>query len=83
LVPEFMLSVAAGLVAGRFIGRFGSRAVLAVGVSVQGLATLPPVFLGCVRVASRTRQPQPPVAGWRRGRLREPALQVAEHKRYG
>ena len=78
-----MLSVAAGLVAGRFIGRFGSRAVLAVGVSVQGLATLPPVFLGCVRVASRTRQPQPPVAGWRRGRLREPALQVAEHKRYG
>lgn len=44
-----LASVAAGLVAGRFIGRFGSRAVLAAGISVQGLATLPLVFLGSSR----------------------------------
>ncbi|MEU4193062.1 MFS transporter [Kribbella sp. NPDC026611] len=39
-------SVAAGVVAGRIIGRFGVRRVLAVSMSVQGLATLPLVFLG-------------------------------------
>jgi hypothetical protein len=39
------------VVAGRFIGRFGSRTVLAVSMSVQGLATLPLVFLGTDRVA--------------------------------
>ncbi|WP_436761816.1 MFS transporter [Streptosporangium sp. V21-05] len=41
-----LASVAAGVIAGRFIGRFGSRRVLAAGLSVQGLATLPLVFLG-------------------------------------
>jgi MFS family permease len=46
-----LASVAAGVVAGRFIGRFGSRNVLAVGLSVQGLATLPLVFLGADRLA--------------------------------
>ncbi|MGI8331691.1 MFS transporter [Actinomadura scrupuli] len=46
-----LAAVAAGVIAGRFIGRFGSRTVLAVGMSVQGLATLPLVFLGADRVA--------------------------------
>ncbi len=41
-----LASVAAGVLAGRVIGRFGARVVLAVGMSVQGLATLPLVFLG-------------------------------------
>ncbi|HEV8561986.1 MAG TPA: MFS transporter [Actinophytocola sp.] len=39
------------MIAGRLIGRFGGRTVLAVGLSVQGLATLPLVFLGADRVA--------------------------------
>jgi MFS family permease len=39
------------VVAGRVIGRFGSRTVLAVGMSVQGLATFPLVFLGAGRGA--------------------------------
>lgn len=39
-------SVAAGVVAGRVIGRLGYRKVLTVGLAVQGLATLPIVFLG-------------------------------------
>ena len=46
-----LASVVAGVIAGRFIGRFGSRNVLAVGLSVQGLATLPLVFLGADRMA--------------------------------
>jgi MFS family permease len=46
-----LAAVAAGVIAGRFIGRFGSRKVLAVGLSVQGLATLPLVFVGADRVA--------------------------------
>lgn len=46
-----LASVAAGMIAGRFIGRFGSRLVLTVGMSVQGLATLPLVFVGDGRVA--------------------------------
>jgi MFS family permease len=41
-----LASVAAGVLAGRFIGRFGGRTVLAVSMSVQGLATFPLVFLG-------------------------------------
>jgi predicted MFS family arabinose efflux permease len=43
-------SVAAGVVAGRIIGRFGCRTVLTASMAVQGLATLPLVFLGTDRV---------------------------------
>ncbi|REE98562.1 MFS transporter [Thermomonospora umbrina] len=46
-----LASVAAGVIAGRLIGRFGTRAVLTAGLSVQGLATLPLVFLGTDRAA--------------------------------
>lgn len=46
-----LASVAAGVIAGRFIGRFGSRAVLTVGLSVQGLATVPLVLLSADRAA--------------------------------
>ncbi len=46
-----LAAVGAGVVAGRAIGRFGSRAVLTAGLSVQGLATLPLVFLGADRLA--------------------------------
>ncbi|MEU5883996.1 MFS transporter [Spirillospora sp. NPDC047279] len=46
-----LASVAAGVIAGRALGRFGGRAVLAAGMTVQGLATLPLVFLGESRVA--------------------------------
>ncbi len=46
-----LASVAAGVAAGRFIGRFGSRPVLAAGMSVQAMATLPLVFLGAGRLA--------------------------------
>jgi MFS family permease len=46
-----LASVVAGVIAGRFIGRFGCRLVLAVGMSFQGLATLPLVFLGADRAA--------------------------------
>lgn len=45
-----LASVAAGVVAGRIIGRFGYRKVLTVSMAVQGLATLPLVFLGTNRV---------------------------------
>nr|WP_042191757.1 MFS transporter [Kibdelosporangium sp. MJ126-NF4]CEL20273.1 Probable transmembrane transport protein [Kibdelosporangium sp. MJ126-NF4]CTQ97499.1 Probable transmembrane transport protein [Kibdelosporangium sp. MJ126-NF4] len=41
-----LASVAAGVLAGRFIGRFGSRTVLITGLLTQGLATLPLVFVG-------------------------------------
>lgn len=44
-----LASVAAGVLAGRFIGRFGSRAVLVAGMAVQGLSILPLVFLGSGR----------------------------------
>lgn len=47
-----LASVAAGVIAGRFVGRFGARSVLAVSVAVQGLATLPLVFLGTHRAAA-------------------------------
>jgi MFS family permease len=46
-----LAAVAAGVVAGRSIGRFGSRRVLTLGVLVQGLATLPLLFLGTDRAA--------------------------------
>ncbi|MFB9679348.1 MFS transporter [Streptosporangium vulgare] len=46
-----LASVAAGVIAGRLIGRFGSRQVLTVGLAVQGLTTLPLVFLGTGQVA--------------------------------
>jgi len=46
-----LASVAAGVIAGRFIGRFGSRRVLVAGLTVQGLMTLPLVFLGADRSA--------------------------------
>ncbi|GAA1586636.1 MFS transporter [Kribbella sancticallisti] len=46
-----LASVVAGVAAGRFIGRFGGRNVLAVSMTVQGLATLPLVFLGADRSA--------------------------------
>ncbi|WP_111552286.1 MFS transporter [Kitasatospora sp. SolWspMP-SS2h] len=45
-----LAAVAAGVIAGRVIGRFGTRAVLTVGLSVQGLATAPLVLLGTDRV---------------------------------
>ncbi|HYJ67863.1 MAG TPA: MFS transporter [Nocardioidaceae bacterium] len=46
-----LVAVAAGPIAGRLIGRVGTRALLATGLSVQGLATLPLVFLGTDRMA--------------------------------
>ncbi|MCX5207732.1 MFS transporter [Kitasatospora sp. NBC_00240] len=46
-----LAAVGAGVVAGRSIGRYGSRKVLAVGMTVQGLATLPLVFVGDARIA--------------------------------
>ena len=46
-----LAAVAAGVVAGRLIGRFGGRIVLTVGLAVQGLATLPLVFLDADRAA--------------------------------
>jgi MFS family permease len=46
-----LASVAAGVLAGRFIGRHGSRLVLAAGMVVQGLATVPLLFVGTDRVA--------------------------------
>jgi len=46
-----LASVAAGVVAGRIIGRFGGRMVLAASMSVQGVATLPLVFVGADRMA--------------------------------
>ena len=46
-----LAAVAAGVLAGRFIGRHGSRLVLAVGMVVQGLATVPLLFVGADRIA--------------------------------
>ncbi|KOX20444.1 MFS transporter [Saccharothrix sp. NRRL B-16348] len=45
-----LAAVLAGPVAGRFIGRYGYRKVLAGGMTVQVLATLPLVFVGSDRV---------------------------------
>ena len=46
-----LAAVAAGVNAGRVIGRFGTRRVLVGGLSVQALATLPLVFVGADRWA--------------------------------
>lgn len=46
-----LASVGAGVVAGRFIGRHGARRVLAAGLTVQGLATLPLLLTGSGRWA--------------------------------
>ncbi len=46
-----LASVAAGVLAGRAIGRFGSRVLLAAGLVVQALATLPLLVLGPDRTA--------------------------------
>ena len=46
-----LASVAAGLLAGRIIGRFGTRTVLTVSMAVQGLAIVPLAFLGADRAA--------------------------------
>ena len=43
-------AVFAGVLAGRLIGRHGTRRVLTVGMTVQGLAVLPLLFLGTDRV---------------------------------
>jgi MFS family permease len=45
-----LAAVAAGVIAGRLIGPFGYRKVLFAGVVVQGLSTLPLVFIGSGRV---------------------------------
>ncbi|WP_327434682.1 MFS transporter [Streptomyces sp. NBC_01236] len=45
-----LAAVAAGVVSGRVIGRFGNRKVLVAAISVQGLSTIPLVFLGDSRV---------------------------------
>jgi MFS family permease len=49
--------VAAGPIAGRIIGRFGSRTVLTVGLTLQGLMILPLVFLGADRLALAVLMP--------------------------
>ncbi|KAB2340669.1 MFS transporter [Actinomadura rudentiformis] len=46
-----LASVAAGIIAGRLIGSLGGRTVLVTGLAVQGLATLPLVFLGTGRIS--------------------------------
>jgi MFS family permease len=46
-----LAAVPAGVFAGRFLGRFGTRKVLAVGLLVQALAPLPLVYLGDHRAA--------------------------------
>jgi MFS family permease len=46
-----LASVVAGLLAGRAVGRFGSRRVLVAGMTVQALATVPLLFLGPERGA--------------------------------
>ncbi|WP_245601593.1 MFS transporter [Hamadaea tsunoensis] len=45
-----LASVPAGIIAGRFLGRYGNRKVLAAGMAVQGVMTLPLVLLGTERV---------------------------------
>ncbi|MEV1128910.1 MFS transporter [Agromyces sp. NPDC049794] len=46
-----LASVVAGVIAGRFIARFGYRTVLVAGMAVQGLTTLPLVFIAPDRAA--------------------------------
>jgi MFS family permease len=45
-----LAALPAGVAAGKFLGRFGTRKVLGVGLAVQALAPLPVVFLGVHRV---------------------------------
>jgi MFS family permease len=45
-----LAAVFAGPVAARFIGRYGYRKVLAAGMAVQGLSTLPLIFVGSDRI---------------------------------
>jgi predicted MFS family arabinose efflux permease len=45
-----LAAVAAGIIAGRFIGRYGPRNVLAVGLLVQTGFTAPLIFLGASNV---------------------------------
>ena len=45
-----LAAVLAGPIAGRSIGRHGPRKVLTAGMAVQGLATLPLIFLGGERI---------------------------------
>jgi MFS family permease len=44
-----LAAVAAGVIAGRLLGRFGQRRVLTTGLCVQGLAALPLLLLGTSR----------------------------------
>ena len=46
-----LASIAAGVVAGRVVGRFGNRVVLSVAMSLPGLATIPLVFVGADRLS--------------------------------
>jgi MFS family permease len=46
-----LAAVVAGVVAGRFLDRYGNRRVLTTGLAVQGLATIPLIFLGADRLA--------------------------------
>lgn len=46
-----LAAVPAGVLAGRFLGRFGIRKVLAAGLFVQAVAPLPLVFIGDDRMA--------------------------------
>ncbi|HKX72601.1 MAG TPA: MFS transporter [Candidatus Saccharimonadales bacterium] len=46
-----LASVAAGIIAGRFIGRFGNRKVLVVSLIVQALSTLALVWMGTDPIA--------------------------------
>jgi MFS family permease len=46
-----LASIVAGVIAGRFIGRFGSQRVLVVGLVVQALGNIPLIFLGADRTA--------------------------------
>lgn len=46
-----LAAIGAGIVAGRLIGRFGSRKVLSIGLAVQGLATVPLIFMGATPIA--------------------------------
>jgi MFS family permease len=45
-----LAAVFAGPIAGRFIGHYGYRRVLAVGMAVQSISTLPLIFVGSDRI---------------------------------
>lgn len=46
-----LAAMAAGVIAGRLIGRFGHRDVLVAGMAVQSLAMVPLLFIGTHRIA--------------------------------